>query len=242
VSYLHHDQSGSTRLLTSSVGEVVGKCSYGAYGSPDCEGSEKTPLGYDGQYTNADTGLVYLRAREYDPATGQFMSSDPLKAITEEPYSYARDNPLTYWDPSGLIFGIPGTPSTGEVINGIGEAAETGLHVVEHHYGQIAEFAALGACVATAVGAPLCLVATGAAFTLSTIQNVENPCGFSPAAELLDGIGTLPGLQVAGAEAAGLAGAGIPTATKVFTTITGGAGIIGASPIAQAEAATRRNR
>jgi hypothetical protein len=55
VSYLHHDQSGSTRLLTSSTGEVVGKCSYGAYGSPDCEESEKTPLGYDGQYTGVET-------------------------------------------------------------------------------------------------------------------------------------------------------------------------------------------
>jgi RHS repeat-associated protein len=104
VSYLHHDQSGSTRLLTNSSGEVVGKCSYGAYGSQDCEGSEKTPLGYDGQYTNADTGLVYLRAREYDPATGQFMSSDPLRALTREPYEYVGDNPLMYGDPLGLDF------------------------------------------------------------------------------------------------------------------------------------------
>ena len=37
-------------------------------------------MGYDSQYTNADTGLIYLRAREYDPATGQFMSVDPKSA------------------------------------------------------------------------------------------------------------------------------------------------------------------
>jgi RHS repeat-associated protein len=106
VSYLHHDQQGSTRLITSSSGEVVGKCSLGAYGSPDCEGSATTPLGYDGQYTNSDTGLIYLRAREYDPATGQLMSVDPLKAITGTPYSYAGDNPLNDGDPTGLLFGI----------------------------------------------------------------------------------------------------------------------------------------
>jgi hypothetical protein len=34
VFYLHHDQQGSTRLLTSSTGAVTGKCTYSAYGSP----------------------------------------------------------------------------------------------------------------------------------------------------------------------------------------------------------------
>lgn len=38
VTYLHHDQQGSTRLLTGSTGTVTGKCSYGAYGAPTCEG------------------------------------------------------------------------------------------------------------------------------------------------------------------------------------------------------------
>jgi hypothetical protein len=58
VLYLHHDQSGSTRLLTGSTGTVTGKCSYSAYGSPTCEGSATTPLGYDGQYTSSDTGCL----------------------------------------------------------------------------------------------------------------------------------------------------------------------------------------
>jgi len=45
VTYLHHDQAGSTRLLTGSTGTVTGKCSYSAYGTPTCEGSTTTPLG-----------------------------------------------------------------------------------------------------------------------------------------------------------------------------------------------------
>jgi RHS repeat-associated protein len=102
VTYLHHDQQGSTRLLSGSTGTVAGKCSYGAYGAPTCEGATTTPLGYDAQYTNTDTGLIYLRARVYDPATGQFLSRDPLAAITGAPYNYAVDNPLNRGDASGL--------------------------------------------------------------------------------------------------------------------------------------------
>jgi RHS repeat-associated protein len=104
VIYLHHDQAGSTRLITGSSGTVEGKCTYSAYGTPTCEGSATTPLGYDGQYTNNDTGLVYLRARVYDPATAQFLTVDPLEAISGEPYGYAGDSPLTYGDSLGLIW------------------------------------------------------------------------------------------------------------------------------------------
>src|SRR5262249_33590202 len=63
VLYLHHDQGGSNRLLTGSTGKVEGKCSYSAYGTPTCEGTATTPLGYDAQYTSPDTGLIYLRNR-----------------------------------------------------------------------------------------------------------------------------------------------------------------------------------
>jgi RHS repeat-associated protein len=85
VEYLHHDQRGSTLLLTGATGKVEGKCTYSAYGTPTCEGTATTPLGFDGQYTNSDTGLVYLRAREYDPSTAQFLSVDPLVGTTRAP-------------------------------------------------------------------------------------------------------------------------------------------------------------
>jgi RHS repeat-associated protein len=103
TSYLHHDQQGSTRLLTGSAGTVTGKCTYSAYGTPTCEGATTTPLGYDGQYTSSDTGLIYLRARTYDSATAQFLSVDPANKETLTPYAYGFDNPLNLSDPSGLI-------------------------------------------------------------------------------------------------------------------------------------------
>jgi RHS repeat-associated protein len=52
---------------------------------------------------DAESGLIYLRARYYDPATGQFMSRDPLAAATGDPYGYAGGDPLNGTDPSGLL-------------------------------------------------------------------------------------------------------------------------------------------
>ncbi|MGC2372388.1 MAG: RHS repeat-associated core domain-containing protein [Solirubrobacteraceae bacterium] len=101
--YLHHDQAGSTRLVISSTGTVEGSYTYDAYGNQTGHtGTVTTPLGYDGQYTSADTGLIYLRARVYDPTTAQFLTVDPRIRITRAPYSYSNDNPVNRADPTGL--------------------------------------------------------------------------------------------------------------------------------------------
>jgi uncharacterized protein RhaS with RHS repeats len=42
-----------------------------------------------------------MRARWYDPGTGQFLSVDPDDSQTGEPYSYADGNPVSQSDPSG---------------------------------------------------------------------------------------------------------------------------------------------
>ncbi len=101
--YLHHDEQGSTRLLTGSTGKTEATMTFSPYGSETgSTGSITTRLGYDGQYTSPDSGLIYMQARVYDPATAQFLSVDPLTALTGEPYAYASDNPLNNIDPSGF--------------------------------------------------------------------------------------------------------------------------------------------
>lgn len=55
------------------------------------------------QYTDAETGFQYLRARYYDPATGQCLTRDPLEPVTGTPYAYANNSPLNFTDPSGEI-------------------------------------------------------------------------------------------------------------------------------------------
>ena len=103
VTYMHHDQLGSTRMLTSPTGEAIGATTYGPYGSIEAQsGMATTRLGFAGQYTDSETGLQYLRARFYDPATTQFLTRDPIVMSTRAPYNYAYDNPLNLIDPGGL--------------------------------------------------------------------------------------------------------------------------------------------
>jgi uncharacterized protein RhaS with RHS repeats len=44
--------------------------------------------------------------RYYDPATGQFLSVDPLVDETGQPYAYTGDDPVNAVDPNGLDCGI----------------------------------------------------------------------------------------------------------------------------------------
>jgi len=134
VTYLHADQLGSTRLVTDSAGTVVGTRAYDAYGKPSGQtGAVATPFGYAGEYTDAESGLVYLRARYYDPATGQFLTRDPLAALTQSPYGYVHGDPLNGTDPSGLcgFFGsgpCPGANWLDSALHtGAGKAATSAL-------------------------------------------------------------------------------------------------------------------
>jgi RHS repeat-associated protein len=103
VLFYQSDQLGSTRLLTDSAGVVRGTFSYDAFGNVvGSSGSYSTPLGWGGQYEDAESGLIYLQARSYDPATAQFLTRDPMLGTTRSPYAYVHDNPLNRADPSGL--------------------------------------------------------------------------------------------------------------------------------------------
>jgi RHS repeat-associated protein len=96
----------STTTQTFATADELARGTLGSYFyAQERERTEltaSTPLEYDGQLTNPDTGFIYVRARVYDPATEQFLSRDPRVTVTGEPYSYAKDNPLNYGDPSGL--------------------------------------------------------------------------------------------------------------------------------------------
>jgi RHS repeat-associated protein len=102
ITYLVTDALGSARGAVNSSGVLTGTTSYEAWGNPQTPGglTSTTPFGFAGGYTDAG-GLIYLLARYYDPATGQFLSVDPLVSQTSQAYEYAYGDPVQATDPTG---------------------------------------------------------------------------------------------------------------------------------------------
>jgi RHS repeat-associated protein len=101
--WLYEDVEGSVRVVTDGSGAVAGTADYGPYGKVSSVNGVTSNLGWQGQWTDPESGLVYMRERWYDPITGQFVSVDPLVAVTGQPYEYAGDDSVNASDPSGLI-------------------------------------------------------------------------------------------------------------------------------------------
>ncbi|MCP4529095.1 MAG: RHS repeat-associated core domain-containing protein [Aestuariibacter sp.] len=71
-------------------------------------GTLTTDYGFTGQRKERGIGLYDYNARFYDPALGRFVSADTIVPDPGNPqsfnrYSYVRNNPLNYVDPSGHI-------------------------------------------------------------------------------------------------------------------------------------------
>ncbi len=77
---------------------------YGAVrGSTGSSDSKHKFVGGIGHTTEPDTGgLIYMRARWYDPSTGRFISEDPARNGINW-YIYCDDNPINSTDPSGMF-------------------------------------------------------------------------------------------------------------------------------------------
>ena len=56
---------------------------------------------YTGKYLDPVTGLYYFNARWYDPDLARFTTEDPARDGINW-YVYVLNNPLRWFDPSGL--------------------------------------------------------------------------------------------------------------------------------------------
>jgi RHS repeat-associated protein len=136
ATFMHSDQQGSIRLLTDAGGNPVGRYDYDAWGAVVRHtGSVDSELQFDGQLTDAETGYQYLRARYYDPATGQFLSPDPLQQVSRSRYGYAENDPLTFGDSSGEIFGVDTLlgGAIGAIVGTVAGAGSYGASVIAGH-------------------------------------------------------------------------------------------------------------
>jgi len=86
-------------------GALQSRTDYSAWGEATQTGSTQSNHGYTGHLQD-DTGLIYARARYYDPSIGRFISRDPLEGLLDSPitwnaYVYGNANPFYYVDPTG---------------------------------------------------------------------------------------------------------------------------------------------
>ncbi|HLA10131.1 MAG TPA: RHS repeat-associated core domain-containing protein, partial [Pyrinomonadaceae bacterium] len=106
VSYFLTDHLSTTTTLTDSTGNVVETLAYDSFGNNT--GSTRTRYTYTGRERDPDTGLLYYRARFYDPQLGRFISEDPIGfAGGMNPFAYVDNNPIAFYDPLGLCPQIP---------------------------------------------------------------------------------------------------------------------------------------
>ncbi|HSQ22662.1 MAG TPA: RHS repeat-associated core domain-containing protein, partial [Coriobacteriia bacterium] len=108
----HTDAQGSVVAITNPTGSVVASYRYDAFGAvtsvagSDAALAARNPLRYRAYYHDAATGLYYLPARSYDPATARFLSQDPAPPSAGDPlslnaYAYCVGDPVNLIDPDG---------------------------------------------------------------------------------------------------------------------------------------------
>jgi len=102
-TYYLTDGLGSTRQLVSSSGLASSEYQYDAFGTVNAGPTSVNEYLFTGERVDAETGLVYLRARYYDPETGAFLNKDPLGVSGGlNHYAYVSNDPLNRVDPNGL--------------------------------------------------------------------------------------------------------------------------------------------
>jgi RHS repeat-associated protein len=110
TTYFLADQLGSTNLLVNSTLSSVLTTQYLPFGGTfKTSGTVDNDHKFTGQRLDADSGFYYYVARYYDSLAGRFITPDayvqnPFDPQTLNRYSYVRNNPLIYTDPSGHSF------------------------------------------------------------------------------------------------------------------------------------------
>ncbi|MDQ3379530.1 MAG: DUF6531 domain-containing protein [Actinomycetota bacterium] len=115
--FFHYDPLGSVVNVTGSTGTAMWTYTYEPYGGirTETKNNNQAPttfLKFAGEYLD-QTALYHLRARQYDPSIGRFITLDPLPNPVMSPYmsayAYANDRPTVLVDPSGLRANTCGT-------------------------------------------------------------------------------------------------------------------------------------
>jgi len=108
---LHEGEVGSVTHTVDMNGSIRNEYDYDTFGTRSHVRTASTGsnqhFGYTGEMIDEESGLLYLRARYYDPSIGRFISADPYlgrmaEPVTQNRYIYVHNNPLLFVDPEGL--------------------------------------------------------------------------------------------------------------------------------------------
>jgi len=104
VHYVN-DQIGTPERLLEGNGEVACELRRTAWGQTELQPGARatTPIRFQGQYEDAETGLAYNRWRYYDKEAGRFVSADPIGLVGSINEFAGGANPLGWVDPYGLL-------------------------------------------------------------------------------------------------------------------------------------------
>jgi RHS repeat-associated protein len=111
VFYVHADHLNTPRRVTrASNNAAMWTWDPDPFGqalpneNPAGQGIFKLNLRFSGQYYDVESGLHYNHHRDYDPATGRYLQSDPIGLTGGlNTYSYVNSRPHSATDPSGLV-------------------------------------------------------------------------------------------------------------------------------------------
>ena len=180
TQFYHTNHLGSSSVVTDQYGERKEQIEYYPFGTYRAVGNINGTYDFDpnfpdvfytftGQEDDDDLGLYNYGARLYDPVLGKFISPDGIVQAPDDPqtlnrYSYARNNPIIYTDPSGNIAIIDDIINAiAAVIAYVGIAKGATAVVVAKFTFSAAAGAALGAATSAITGGDIGLGAlTGA--------------------------------------------------------------------------------
>lgn len=101
LQYYLHNAHGDVTERTDNLGTVLRRYKYDAFGNEqNPEPLDSNPFRFCGEYFDAESGEIYLRARYYDPRTGRFGAEDSARDGLNW-YTYCNGNPVLYVDYSG---------------------------------------------------------------------------------------------------------------------------------------------
>ncbi len=103
--FLHRDHLASVRVVTNATGGQAQRAKLKPFGDRALATAHAESKGFIGERHDAETGLLYLNARYYDPVLTRFISPDTLDPVLPgvgvNRYAYALNDPVNKADKNG---------------------------------------------------------------------------------------------------------------------------------------------